>query len=131
MPGPPCYCGKTGCIETFFSGPGLAREFRIRTGKDLRANEISSAADRGDLDALAVMATYEDRLARGLAHVINIVDPDVIVLGGGLSNIARLHRNVPALLQHYVFSDGVETPMVRALHGDSSGVRGPAWLCPA
>ncbi len=131
LPGPPCYCGKTGCIETFLSGPGLAREFRIRTGKEVSANEISSAADGGDLDALAVMATYEDRLARGLAHVINIVDPAVIVLGGGLSNIARLFRNVPALLQRYVFSDGVETPVVRALHGDSSGVRGAAWLWPA
>ena len=112
--GPSCYCGKTGCIETFLSGPGLAREFRIRTGKDLSASEISSAADAGDADAIAVMETYEDRLARGLAHVINIVDPDVIVLGGGLSNIERLYRNVPALIQRYVFSDGVETPIVRA-----------------
>ena len=131
LPGPLCYCGKTGCIETFLSGSGLAREFRTRTSKDSSANEIASAAEGGDLDALAVMATYEDRLARGLAHVINIVDPDMIVLGGGLSNIARLHRNVPALLQRYVFSDGVETPVVRALHGDSSGVRGAAWLWPA
>jgi fructokinase len=131
LPGPPCYCGKTGCIETFLSGAGLAREFRLRTGKDLTANDISSAANAGDADALAVMASYEDRLARGLAHVINIVDPDVIVLGGGLSNIERLYRNVPSLIQRYVFSDGVETPVVRALHGDSSGVRGAAWLWPA
>jgi fructokinase len=130
LPGPPCYCGKTGCIETFLSGAGLAREFRLRTGKDLTANDISSAANAGDADALAVMASYEDRLARGLAHLINIVDPDVIVLGGGLSNIERLYRNVPPLLQRYVFSDGVETPVVRALHGDSSGVRGAAWLWP-
>ncbi len=131
LPGPPCYCGKAGCIETFLSGPGLAREFRTRTGRDLSANEIASAADANDSDALAVMAIYEDRLARGLAHVINIVDPDVIVLGGGLSNIARLYRNVPTLLPRYVFSDGVETPIVRALHSDSSGVRGAAWLWPA
>ncbi len=131
LPGPPCYCGKSGCIETFLSGPGLAREFRIRTGSDLSANEISSAADAGDNDAVAVMETYEDRLARGLAHVINIVDPDMIVLGGGLSNIERLYRNVLALIQRYVFSDGVETPVVRATHGDSSGVRGAAWLWPA
>lgn len=129
-PGPPCYCGKTGCIETFLSGPGLAREFRIRTGNDLSASEIAAAADAGNLDAIAVMETYEDRLARGLAHVINIVDPDVMVLGGGLSNIERLYRNVPALIQRYAFSDGVETPIVRAMHGDSSGVRGAAWLWP-
>jgi fructokinase len=131
LPGPPCYCGKTGCIETFLSGAGLAREFRLRSEKDLTANEVSSAADAGDVDALAVMAIYEHRLARGLAHVINIVDPDVIVLGGGLSKIERLYRNVPALVPRYVFSDGVETPVVRAQHGDSSGVRGAAWLWPA
>jgi fructokinase len=131
LPGPPCYCGKTGCIETFLSGPGLTREFRLRTGKDLSAPEISSTADAGDKEALAVMETYEDRLARGLAHVINVLDPDVIVLGGGLSNIERLYRGVPTLIQRFVFSDGVDTPLVRALHGDSSGVRGAAWLWPA
>jgi fructokinase len=131
LPGPSCYCGKRGCIETFLSGPGLAREFRIRSGKDLSANEISSAADARDNVAIGVMETYEDRLARGLAHVINILDPDMTVLGGGLSNIERLCRNVPALIQRYVFSDGVETPIVRAMHGDSSGVRGAAWLWPA
>jgi fructokinase len=130
LPGPPCYCGKNGCIETFLSGPGLAREFRIRTSKELSASEISSAANAGDNEAVAVMETYEDRLARGLAHVINIVDPDIIVLGGGLSNIERLYRNVPAMIQRYVFSDGVETSIVRAMHGDSSGVRGAAWLWP-
>jgi fructokinase len=131
LPEPSCYCGKTGCIETFLSGPGLTREFRIRAGKDLSANEICSAAETGDADAIAVMETYEDRLARGLAHVINIVDPDTIVLGGGLSNIDRLYRNVPAVIPRYVFSDGVETSIVRASHGDSSGVRGAAWLWPA
>jgi fructokinase len=130
LPGPPCYCGKTGCIETFLSGPGLAREWRIRTGKELSANQISSAADAGNSDAIGVMEIYEDRLARGLAHVINIVDPNMIVLGGGLSNIERLYRNVAAMIQRYVFSDGVETPIVRATHGDSSGVRGAAWLWP-
>jgi len=131
LPGPPCYCEKSGCIETFLSGPGLARDHRIRTGKDLSANEIASAADTGDKDAGAVMEAYEDRLARGLAHVVNIVDPDVIVLGGGLSNIERLCRNVPALIRRYVFSDDVATPILRAMHGDSSGVRGAAWLWPA
>jgi fructokinase len=131
LPGPPCYCGKHGCIETFLSGAGLTHEYRVRTGHDLSANEIASAADACDRGALAVMELYEDRLARGLAHVINIVDPDAIVLGGGLSNIERLYRNVPALIQRYVFSDGVATPIVRAVHGDSSGVRGAAWLWPA
>jgi fructokinase len=131
LPGPACYCGKLGCIETFLSGPGLARAFKIRSGKDLSADEIASAAEAGDSDALAMMEIYEERLARGLAHVINIVDPDAIVLGGGLSNIARLYRNVPALIPRYVFSDGVETPVLRAKHGDSSGVRGAAWLWPA
>jgi fructokinase len=130
LPGPACYCGKRGCIETFLSGPGLAREYRIRTGNEMTANEIATSTDVGSPEALAVMETYEDRLARGLAHVINIVDPDVIVLGGGLSNIARLYGTVPALLQRYVFSDGVATPVVRAMHGDSSGVRGAAWLWP-
>lgn len=130
LPGPSCYCGKTGCIETFLSGPGLAREFRIRTGRDIDANQIAAAAHAGEKDAIAVMETYEDRLARGLAHVINILDPDVIVLGGGLSNIEQLYRNVPALIQRYAFSDGVETSIVRAMHGDSSGVRGAAWLWP-
>jgi fructokinase len=131
LPGPSCYCGKTGCIETFLSGSGLAREFGIRTGKNLSAREIASAADRDDADAIAVMETYEDRLARGLAHVIDILDPDTIVIGGGLSNMARLYRTIPALIQRYAFSDGVETPIVRAAHGDSSGVRGAAWLWPA
>jgi fructokinase len=130
-PGPPCYCGKTGCIETFLSGAGLAREFRLRTGRDLTANDIASGAAAGDSAAVAVMETYEDRLARGLAHVINIVDPDLIVLGGGLSNIAGLYQKVPAIIQRFVFSDGVETPVVQAMHGDSSGVRGAAWLWPA
>lgn len=131
LPGPSCYCGKSGCIETFLSGPGMARDFQRRTGKALNANEISSAANTGDSDAIAAMELYEHRLARGLAHVINIVDPDAIVLGGGLSNIERLYRNVPTMIQRYVFSDGVDTPIVRAVHGDSSGVRGAASLWPA
>ncbi|HLX38812.1 MAG TPA: ROK family protein [Candidatus Binataceae bacterium] len=131
LPGPPCYCGKRGCIETFLSGPGLAREFTNRTGKRMDANQIASNAEAGDTDAVAMMEIYEDRLARGLAHVINIIDPDVIVLGGGLSNIERLYRQVPTHIQRYAFSDGVETPVVRAMHGDSSGVRGAAWLWPA
>jgi fructokinase len=109
LPGARCYCGKYGCIETFLSGPALARE--------------SSAA--GDA---AAMQRYEDRLARALATIVNVVDPDVIVLGGGVSNVARLYENVPRLLPRYVFSDAVRTRLVQARHGDSSGVRGAAML---
>ena len=128
-PGPDCYCGKTGCIETFLSGPGLAADHRRETGQDLDPAQIVAAAAAGDPGADATLARYEDRLARGLAQVINLLDPQVIVLGGGLSNIERLYRNVPALLPEYVFSDGVETELCPPQHGDSSGVRGAAWLC--
>ncbi|HVN27351.1 MAG TPA: ROK family protein [Candidatus Binataceae bacterium] len=131
LPGPQCYCDKRGCIETFLSGPGLAHQYRLRTGHDLNADEIASAAEAGEPAAVAMMELYEDRLARALAHIINILDPDAMVLAGGLSNIERLYRNVPGLIQRYVFSDGVVTPIVRAMHGDSSGVRGAAWLWPA
>lgn len=130
LPGQSCYCGKTGCIETFLSGPALSRQFRARTGRNLSGKAISLAADAGDREAVGTLQVYEDRLARGLAHIINILDPDKIVLGGGLSNIDRLYRNVPPLIQRYVFSDGVDTAVVRAVHGDSSGVRGAAWLWP-
>jgi fructokinase len=131
IPGESCYCGKTGCIETFLSGPAIARQFRDRTGRNLSGKEISFAAEAGDQEAIEMLEVYEDRLARGLAHIINVLDPDKIVLGGGLSNIERLYRNVPALIQRYAFSDGVDTVIARAAHGDSSGVRGAAWLWPA
>jgi fructokinase len=124
-PGPACYCGKHGCIETWLSGPGLARDLSGHSGRHLRADAIASL---DDVDCLAAMQRYEDRLARGLAHVINVLDPDVIVLGGGLSNIARLYENVPRRWGRYVFSDTVATRLVPPLHGDSSGVRGAAWL---
>ncbi|MBF0109387.1 MAG: ROK family protein [Magnetococcales bacterium] len=127
-PGPPCYCGKKGCIETFLSGPGLENEHQRIAGKRLAAQAIVERAGAGDPLALKVMEEYEDRLARGLAVVINLLDPDVIVLGGGLSNIDRLYVNVPAHLPRYVFSDQVETRLVKARFGDSSGVRGAAWL---
>ena len=127
-PGPPCYCGKSGCIETFLSGPSLARDHRLHTGETRDANDIAQRAETGDADALASMIRYEDRMARGLASVINLLDPDVIVMGGGVSNIARLYREVPLRLGQYVFSDTVSTPIVPARHGDSSGVRGAAWL---
>jgi fructokinase len=130
-PGPPCYCGKTGCIEAFLSGPALARQYRDRTGRELTAQAIALAATGGERDAAACFELYEDRLARSLAGVINMLDPDKIVLGGGLSNIARLYEALPALLELYAFSDGIDTPIVRARHGDSSGVRGAAWLWPA
>ena len=129
-PGPPCYCGKCGCIETFLAGPSLTRDHRLHTGETCDANDIAQRAEAGDAAALASMIRYEDRMARGLASVINLLDPDVIVMGGGVSNIARLYREVPSRLGRYVFSDTVSTPIVPACHGDSSGVRGAAWLWP-
>jgi fructokinase len=130
LPGPQCYCGKKGCLETFLSGPGLSRDFRDATGKRLEPPEIVQLAEASDQAAEACLSRYEDRLARGLAHVINILDPDVIVLGGGMSNTERLYQNVPRLLGEYVFSDRVDTKLVRPIHGDSSGARGAAWLWP-
>jgi len=127
-PGHLCYCGQRGCIETFLSGPSLSRDHRPATGQALAAPEIAALAEAGNRDALATMARYEDRLARALAVVVNILDPDCIVLGGGVSNIDRLYREVPRLLPKYVFSDVATTPIVKAKHGDSSGVRGAAWL---
>jgi fructokinase len=128
LPGPPCYCGKSGCIETYLSGPGLARDFRAAGGRSISALEIGAQAESGDKYADVVLARYEDRLARGLASVINILDPDVIVVGGGLSNIKRLYTEVPRLWSQYVFSDMIATRLVQARFGDSSGVRGAAWL---
>jgi fructokinase len=128
LPGPPCYCGKNGCIETWVSGPGVARDHRDSGGKPLSADEIVTCAQEGDALCQATLDRHEDRLARGLAHVINILDPDVIVLGGGLSNIKRLYRNVPRLWQGYLFSDVADNRLLPPKHGDSSGVRGAAWL---
>jgi fructokinase len=162
-PGPACYCGRTGCIETFLSGPGLSRDLAARAGRILEPSEILANAANGDADAEAAVVRYEDRMARALAGVINVIDPDVIVLGGGLSNIGRLYERVPPLWARYVFgairetrrsgpsaladatadrrSPGggwsgppegvVRTRLLRAAHGDSSGVRGAAWLWPA
>jgi predicted NBD/HSP70 family sugar kinase len=128
MPGPACYCGQHGCLETWLSGPGLAREFGAVSGLSLTAAEIAGRAMAGQADCAAALSRYEDRLARGLAHVINILDPDVIVLGGGLSNIERLYANVPRLWERYVFSDAVHTRLLPPRFGDASGVRGAAWL---
>ncbi|MGN6573277.1 MAG: ROK family protein [Pseudolabrys sp.] len=130
-PGPACYCGKSGCIETFLSGAGLANDHRTRTGQGLAAHDIAAAAAKGDVQARASLGAYKDRLARGLASVVNIVDPDVIVLGGGLSNIDAIYDGLVAQVGRYAFSDVIETRILRAQHGDSSGVRGAAWLWPA
>ncbi|HYN03740.1 MAG TPA: ROK family protein [Vicinamibacteria bacterium] len=127
-PGPACYCGKTGCVEAFLSGPGLARDFRQATGEDVAAPEIAARAGRGDAAATAALERYEDRMARALAVVLNILDPDVVVLGGGMSQVARLYESVPRLWQEWAFSDRVDTVLRPPLHGDSSGVRGAAWL---
>ena len=127
-PGPPCYCGRTGCIETFLSGPGFARDHNEATGLALDARQIEAAAVAGEAEAEAAFQRYEERLARGLAGVINILDPAAIVLGGGMSNLSRLYESVPRLWQPRVFSDRVDTALLPPRHGDSSGVRGAAWL---
>ncbi len=125
---PPCYCGRAGCVETFLSGPGMARDHAAHGGATLAAAEIAARAAGGDAACEATLRRYESRLARALAVVINILDPDAIVLGGGLSNLDRLHRSVPDLWSPHVFSDHVATRLVKNRHGDSSGVRGAAWL---
>jgi len=130
LPGPLCYCGKHGCIETFLSGPGFSRDHRQHQGQEDTPRAIAQHAQQGDARAAASLQRYEDRMARALATIINILDPDVIVLGGGMSNIARLYDNVPRLWGRYVFSDRVDTRLLPPLHGDSSGVRGAAWLWP-
>jgi len=128
LPLPPCYCGRAGCIETYLSGPGMERDHRETAGRVQSTHEIVAAAKEGDPQCLATLARYEERLARALAGVINILDPDVIVLGGGMSNVDSLYESVPRLWKKYVFSDTVETRLARHAHGDSSGVRGAAWL---
>jgi fructokinase len=127
-PGADCYCGKQGCIETFLSGPNLARDFREQGGREGTAQDVVERAAAGEAAAEATLTRYEDRLARALAHVINILDPDAVVLGGGLSNIDRFYETVPALLPRYVFSDHVATRLLKARHGDSSGIFGAARL---
>jgi fructokinase len=129
-PGPACFCGKAGCIEMFLSGPALAREYLARSGNALSPQQIALAADSDDAVARRCLKLYMDRLARGLACVVNMLDPDVIVLGGGLSNLEQLYETVPALVADYAFSDGIDTRIMRATHGDSSGVRGAACLWP-
>ncbi|PCK09923.1 MAG: fructokinase [Alteromonadaceae bacterium] len=127
-PGAHCYCGRHGCIETFLSGPGLAKIYNSTNKTALTAIQIAVKADEGEATALACLARYENRLARSLAQIINILDPDTIVLGGGLSNIQRLYREVPKLWGQFIFSDNASTQLVPPKFGDASGVRGAAWL---
>ena len=129
LPGPACWCGKNGCMETWVAGPSLARDCDGEGARD--ASGIPARAAAGDAKARDALARHADRLARGLALIVNILDPDAIVLGGGLSNMAHLYTSVPPLLKRYVFSDVIDTPIVQAVHGDSSGVRGAAWLWPS
>ena len=129
-PGPACYCGRTGCIETFLSGPGLAADYVRRGGAARSGEEIVALAETGDRLACSVLDVWQRRLAKSLASIINVLDPDVIVVGGGLSRIARLYETVPRLWGGWIFSDAVVTRLVPARHGDASGVRGAAWLWP-
>ena len=128
MPGPDCYCGLKGCIETYLSGPGLLASYERLTGNNAKPVEIVSMFESGDAEAKAVIEKYIHRLARGLASIINVFDPEVIVLGGGLSNIEYLYEKVPRIWMKYVFSDDCFTRLSKAKHGDSGGVRGAAWL---
>jgi len=130
-PEPACYCGKRGCIETWVSGTAVGRDFQDVTGRSMTAREIVAGAAAGDLEAVQAIERLEDRLARGLAHVINVLDPEVLVFGGGLSKVERIYREVSARLPRYVFGGEVTTALLPARYGDSSGVRGAAWLWPA
>ncbi|GAA0249708.1 Fructokinase [Methylorubrum aminovorans] len=127
-PGPACYCGRHGCLETWLSGPGLSADFFRRTGESRSGEEIVARAEGGDAVALAAMARHRDRLGRGIAHVVNLLDPDVIVLGGGLSRVEGLVAALPEAIAPHVFTDTFDTPVRASRHGDASGVRGAAWL---
>lgn len=126
----PCYCGRQGCIETFISGTGFATDYQRLSGQAREGSEIIRLADEQDPLAGLALTRYELRLAKSLAHVINILDPEVIVLGGGMSNVDRLYKTVPPLIKQFVFGGECATPVRKAVHGDSSGVRGAAWLWP-
>lgn len=130
LPGPQCWHGNHGCLETWISGSGLAADHARVTGAALTAEQVVARAEGGDESCAATLARYEDRLARALAAVVNLIDPDVIVLGGGVSAVSRLYRNVPRLWDQWIFSDRVDTKLVPPAHGDASGVRGAGWLWP-
>jgi fructokinase len=127
-PGPECYCGRYGCMETWISGPGFKNDYQMVTGEELSTHDIIEAANKEEKPAVKALERYVDRLARGLAGAINILDPDVIVLGGGMSNISRLYKDVPEIWGKYIFSDTIDTVLMPPRFGDSSGVRGAAWL---
>jgi fructokinase len=131
LPGPQCFCGQHGCLETWISGTGLAKDHLRVTGDALSGPEIVAAAAAGDAAAGASLARLEDRIGRALAMAVNMMDPDVIVMGGGLSKLDRLYVNLPVLIEKHLFGGGMLTPVRRAKHGDASGVRGAAWLWPA
>ena len=128
VPGPPCYCGKSGCLETWISGTALGNDYERHTGIAKTGKQVAEAAVQGDEKATAALRRLEDRMARGFASLVHVLDPDVIVIGGGLSRLECLYRNLPPLLESYGFGGGIRTPILPALHGDSSGVRGAAWL---
>ncbi len=130
LPGPVCYCGKRGCLETWLSGTGVARDYLEVTGRAKSSPEIVADCEAGDENAVAAMERWDDRVARALANVVDILDPDVFVFGGGLSKLERLYKNVPGLLPKYVFWGRVRDSLLQARYGDSSGVRGAAWLWP-
>jgi fructokinase len=129
-PGPVCYCGKRGCMEMWVSGTGIALDYKTVTGRARTTQEIVSEFEAGEQDATSTMERFEDRLARGLAQVINILDPDVIVIGGGVSRVKYFYQELPKKLPAYVFGGEASTPILPAVYGDSSGVRGAAWLWP-
>jgi fructokinase len=127
-PGVDCYCGQRGCLETFISGTGFENEYEKQTGVHKSGHEIAELLEQNDVDAEKVAQIYENRLARAIATAVNIMDPDVLVLGGGMSNLSRIYKNLPALVQKWTFGGEFTTPIRPAKHGDSSGVRGAAWL---
>lgn len=131
LPGPECFCGQRGCLETWISGTGLERCFQVATGQSKSAREVCVLAESGDPEAELALSDYEDRFARAISVSINILDPDIIVLGGGMSNVERLYTNIPPLLPRYAMSPILTTRFVKNKHGDSSGVRGAAWLWPS
>jgi fructokinase len=130
LPGPHCYCGRYGCLEKWVSGTGISEDFHRATGKTATTREIAALDQAGDPDAYAAFERFLSRLGRGLAYVVNILDPDVIVFGGGVSRVERLYRELPSRIQPYIFGGDFDTPLLPAMYGDSSGVRGAAWLWP-